>query len=78
MLGFFPLKYKKSKEIINACTNLFKNRNLKKLQTDKGKELAMKNVQIYFKSHELYWFSFESELKARIVEGLTRTIKENL
>jgi hypothetical protein len=72
------LKDKTGKEIINAFTDLFKNRKPKKLQTDKGKEFAMKNVQVFFKSREIHWFSSESELKAQIVERLNRTIKEKL
>lgn len=73
-----PLKNKMGKEIINAFTDLFKNRKPKKLQTDKGKEFVMKNVQVFLKSHEIHWFSSESELKAQIVERFNRTIKEKL
>ena len=38
----------------------------------------MKNVQVFFKSHEIHWFSSESKLKAQIVGRLSRTIKEKL
>ena len=38
----------------------------------------MKNVQLFFKSHEIDWFSSESEFKAQIVEQFDRKIKEKL
>ena len=38
----------------------------------------MKNVQVFFNSHEIDWFSNESELKAQIFEQFNRTIKDKL
>ena len=32
----------------------------------------------FFKSHEIYWFSSESELKSQIVKRFNKTIKEKL
>jgi hypothetical protein len=52
--------------------------NLKKLQTDKGNEFVMSNFQVFFKSHEIHWFSSESKWKAQIVELFNRTIKDKL
>jgi len=38
----------------------------------------MKNVQIFFNSHEIHWSSSESGLKAQIIGQFNRTIKEKL
>ena len=67
-----PLKDKKNKEIVNAFTGLFKNRKPKKLQKHKGTEFLMKNFQVVFNSHEIDWFSNESELKAQMFEQFNR------
>ena len=38
----------------------------------------MKNDQVFFKSHEIHWFSSESKLKAQMAERFKRTIIEKL
>jgi len=65
---FIPLKDQKGKEIINTFMGLFKNRKSKNLRTHKGKEFVMKSSQVFFKSHQIHWFSSEGELEAQIVE----------
>ncbi|XP_065574939.1 uncharacterized protein LOC136036544 [Artemia franciscana] len=66
------------KEIINTFMGLFKHRKPRKLETDKGKEFVMNNVQLFLRVMTFIWFSSESELKAYIVEQFNRTIKEKL
>lgn len=73
-----PLKDKTGAEIINAFIHIFKERIPKKLQTDKGKEFVMRNVQTFLKNNNIHWFTSESELKAQIVERFNRTLKEKL
>ena len=38
----------------------------------------MKNIEVFFMSHEIHWFPSEIELKAQIVERFNGTIKEKL
>jgi hypothetical protein len=56
-------------QVLNKVTNQVLNQvwKPKKLQTNKGKEFVIKTFK-YFLSHEIHWFSSESELKAQIVE----------
>ncbi|XP_065581049.1 uncharacterized protein LOC136040678 [Artemia franciscana] len=73
-----PLMDETGKEIINTFMGLFKHRKPRKLETDKGEEFVMNNVQLFLRVMTFIWFSSESELKAYIVEQFNGTIKEKL
>ena len=68
-----PLKNKEGKTVAEALKTIFKEREPKKLWTDKGKEFYNKNVKDLI---ELY--STENEEKSSIVERWIRTMKEKM
>ena len=40
--------------------------------------MLRKTFKWFFKSHDIHWFPYESELKAQTVDRFKRTIKERL
>lgn len=71
------VKRKQAKEMVSALKEIFKlTKPPLKIQSDKGQEFKAKEVQAYFKSIGVKWFSAEDEkMKSQIVERLNRTIK---
>lgn len=72
-----PVKRKDSKNMIEAFKTLERQTELpRKIQTDKGMEFRAKEVQQYFKSKGVHWFSSEDDMmKAQVVERFNRTLK---
>jgi hypothetical protein len=73
-----PVKTKTGLEITNAFEKIFKNRQPRKLQTDKGTEFINRNTQQLFNNKGIHWFATENETKAQIVERFNRTLKERM
>ena len=68
-----PLKDKTGKSVASALNTIFKERKLKKMWVDKGKEFYNKDVKELI---ELY--STENEEKSSVVERWIRTMKERM
>lgn len=73
-----PLQDKSGKSIINAFSEIFKERIPKKIQTDKGKEFLNQNFKIFLKSKNVSLYQINTEMKACIVERFNRTLKEKM
>ena len=61
--------WQKGKEIINAFANLFKNRQPKKLKTDKGKEFVKRNVQVYLRVIKFIGSHLKMNKKLKLLNG---------
>ena len=73
----YPLKSKKSKEIINSFKDIFKKskRIPKLIQSDEGTEFINKQTQTFFKNNNIKWYhTFNRDIKCSICERYNRTI----
>ena len=73
-----PLKTKSSSSIIEAFTELFKDRKPKKLWTDSGKEFLNKEFKQFLNKNNVEIYQTFNEGKAVVVERFNRTIKEKM
>ena len=74
-----PMKDKTGKSLIAAFNSILKNgRKPEKLQTDKGTELVNVSFQNYLKKEGIDFYVATNELKAAVVERLSRTLKSKL
>ena len=73
----YPLKTKKSEEIINSFKDIFKKskRKPKLIQSDEGTEFTNNQTQTFFKSNNIKWYhTFNRDIKCSICERYNRTI----
>ena len=73
----YPLKTKKSEEIINSFNDIFKKSKRKPsmIQSDEGSEFTNKQTQNFFKNNNIKWYhTFNRDIKCSICERYNRTI----
>ena len=73
----YPLKSKKSEEIINSFKDIFKKskRKPKFIQSDEGSEFTNTQTQTFFKNNNIKWYhTFNKDIKCSICERYNRTI----
>ena len=73
----YPLKTKKSEEIINSFKDIFKKskRKPKLIQSDEGSEFTNMQTQTFFKNNNIKWYNtFNRDIKCSICERYVRTI----
>ena len=73
----YPLKTKKSEEIINSFNDIFKKskRKPKFIQSDQGTEFTNNKTQTFFKNNNIKWYhTFNRDIKCSICERYNRTI----
>ena len=73
----YPLKTKKSEEIINPFNDIFKKskRKPKLIQSDEGTEFTNNVTQTFFKNNNITWYhTFNRDIKCSICERYNRTI----
>ena len=73
----YPLKSKKSEEIINSFKDIFKKSKRKPLmiQSDEGSEFTNNQTQTFFKNNNIKWYhTFNRDIKCSICERYNRTI----
>ena len=73
----YPLKSKKSEEIINSFKDIIKKskRKPKFIQSDEGAEFTNNQTQTFFKNNNIKWYhTFNRDIKCSICERYNRTI----
>ena len=73
----YPLKTKKSEEIINSFKDIFKKskRKPKLIQSDEGSEFTNNITQTFFKDNNINWYhTYNRDIKCSICERYNRTI----
>ena len=73
----YPLKTKKSDEIINSFNDIFKKskRIPSMIQSDEGTEFTNNQTQIFFKNNNIKWYhSYNRDIKCSICERFNRII----
>ena len=73
----YPLKTKKSEEIINSFKDIFKKskRKPKLIQSDEGTEFTNIQTQNFIKNNNIKWYhTFNRDIKCSICERYNRTI----
>ena len=73
----YPLKTKKSEEIINSFKDIFKKskRKPKLIQSDEGSEFTNNQTQTFFKNNNIKWYhTYNRDIKCSICERYNRTI----
>ena len=73
----YPLKSKKSEEIINSFKDIFKKSKRKPtmIQSDEGSEFTNNQTQTFFKNNNIKWYhTFNRDIKCSICERYNRTI----
>ena len=73
----YPLKSKKSEEIINSFQDIFKKfkRKPKLIQSDEGSEFTNIQTQNFFKNNNIKWYhTFNRDIKCSICERYNKTI----
>ena len=73
----YPLKTKKSEEIINSFKDIFKKSKRKPsmIQSDEGSEFTNNKTQTFFKNNNIKWYhTFNRDIKCSICERYNRTI----
>ena len=73
----YPLKTKKSEEIINSFKDIFKKskRKPKFIQSDQGTEFTNNVTQTFFKNNNIKWYhTYNRDIKCSICERYNRTI----
>ena len=73
-----PLKDKTGPSIVKAFTKIFKERQPRKLRTDKGKEFLNRPFQAFLRSRKIIFFTSNNETKAAIVERFNRTLRAKM
>ena len=77
----YPLKSKKSIEIINSFKDIFKKskRKPKLIQSDEGSEFTNIQTQTFFKNNNIKWYhTFNRDIKCSICERYNRTILDKI
>ena len=71
----YPLKSKKSEEIINSFKDIFKKRKPKMIQSDEGTEFTNNQTQKFFNDNNIKWYhTHNRDIKCSICERYNRTI----
>ena len=70
-----PLQNKMASSIIQAMTEIFKERKCQKLQTDRGSEFVNRWFKKFMKDEGVYFFTTNNVPKASVVERCQRTFK---
>ena len=73
----YPLKSKKSEEIINSFKDIFKKSKRKptRIQSDEGTEFTNNQTQNFFKDNNIKWYhTYNRYIKCSICERYNRTI----
>ena len=73
----YPLKSKKSEEIINSFNDIFKKSKRKPsmIQSDEGTEFTNNKTQTFFKNNNIKWYhTYNRDIKCSICERYNRTI----
>ena len=73
----YPLKSKKSEEIINSFNDIFKKSKRKPtmIQSDEGTEFTNNQTQTFFKNNNIKWYhTYNRDIKCSICERYNRTI----
>ena len=73
----YPLKTKKSEEIINSFKDIFKKSKRKPnfIQSDEGTEFINNQTQTFFKNNNINWYhTYNRDIKCSICERYNRTI----
>ena len=73
----YPLKTKKSEEIINSFNDIFKKfkRKPTMIQSDEGTEFSNNKTQTFFKNNNIKWYhTYNRDIKCSICERYNRTI----
>ena len=73
----YPLKTKKSEEIINSFKDIFKKSKRKPtmIQSDEGTEFTNNVTQTFFKDNNIKWYhTYNRDIKCSICERYNRTI----
>jgi len=73
-----PIKNKTNTSLIQAFSQIFKERVPKRLHTDQGTEFVGSECQKFLKQHGVQFYTLNSEKKASIVERFNRTLKEKM
>ena len=77
----YPLKSKKSKEIIKSFQDIFKKSKRKPtfIQSDEGSEFTNNQTQTFFKNNDIKWYhTFNRDIKCSICEQYNRTILDKI
>ena len=73
----YPLKTKKSEEVINSFKDIFKKskRKPKFINSDQGTEFTNSKTQTFFKNNNIKWYhTYNRDIKCSICERYNRTI----
>ena len=66
----YPLKYKKSEEVINSFKDIFKKSERKPsmIQSDEGSEFTNNQIQTFFKDNNIKWYhTYNRDIKCSIL-----------
>ena len=77
----YPLKTKKSEEIINSFKDIFKKSKRKPsmIQSDQGSEFTNNQTQTFFKNDNIKWYhTYNRDIKCSICERFNRTISNKI
>ena len=72
------IKNKSGHDVSSAFQQIFEERILKKLDTDKDTEFINKTAKDLFKKNEIHWFATENETKAQNNERFHRIFKNRM
>ena len=72
----YPLKSKKSEEIINSFKDIFKKSKRKSnfIQSDEGTEFTNIQIETFFKNNDIKCHTYDRDIKCSICERYNRTI----
>jgi len=73
-----PLRTKSGREVSKAMEKILKEKRMRHLQTDEGKEYYNREFKLLMKTYSINHFSTHSEKKASIVERFNRTLKTSM
>ena len=73
-----PIKRKTGVEISRVLEEIFKEKQCRRLQTDKGKEYLNKHVKLILKKYNVEFWTSNNEVKAALIERFNRTMKTRM
>lgn len=74
----YPLKTKRSEDIVTTFQSIFSTRKPKYLNTDAGKEFLNSRFQKFLKQRGVHFFRTFNNTKASVVERFNRTLKTKM
>ena len=76
-LWIIPLRSKYASEVLESFKKVFKQGRIpEKVHSDLGSEYIARDVQNYFKSLKIHWYTTKNETKAMIAERCALTIQQ--